>query len=67
LSEIAGYRVHYGTSSGSYTNHVNITNGALQSATVSGVPVGTYYIVMTTYDANGLESGYSAPVVKNAI
>ncbi|MGB5538958.1 MAG: fibronectin type III domain-containing protein [Gammaproteobacteria bacterium] len=67
LSEIAGYRVHYGTSSGKYTSHVNITNGSLQSATVSGIPIGTYYVAMSTYDASGLESSYSPPVLKKAL
>jgi len=67
LSEIAGYRVHYGTSSGNYTGHINITNGSLQSATVNGIPVGRYYVAMSTYDARGLESRYSAPVVKSAL
>ena len=67
LSEIAGYRVHYSTSPGSYSNHVNITNGSLQSATLTGVPIGTYYVAMSTYDSSGLESGYSAPVIKKAL
>jgi len=67
LSEIAGYRVHYGTSPGSYPHHVDITDGSLQSATLTGVPVGTYYIAMSTYDSNGLESSYSASIVKDAI
>jgi hypothetical protein len=67
LSEIAGYRVHYGTSPGNYPNHVNINNGSLQSASVTGVPVGTYYVAMSTYDSSGLESQYSAPVVKQAL
>jgi hypothetical protein len=66
LSEIAGYRVHYGKSQGNYTNHVNITNGSLQSATLTGIPVGTYYVVMSTYDDSGIESSYSAPVIKQA-
>jgi hypothetical protein len=34
---------------------------------VSGVPVGTYYVAMSTYDASGLESNYSAPVIKQAL
>ncbi|MEZ5543421.1 MAG: fibronectin type III domain-containing protein [Pseudomonadota bacterium] len=67
LSEIAGYRVHYGTSRGNYQNHINITDGSLQSATLSGVPVGTYYVTMSTYDANGLESNYSSPVIKQVL
>lgn len=67
LSEIAGYRVHYGTTRGNYPNHINITNGTLQSATLTDVPVGTYYVTMSTYDASGLESSYSTPVVKQVL
>lgn len=67
LSEIAGYRVHYGKTKGSYPNHINITNGSLQSATLNGIPVGTYYVSMSTYDSSGLESSYSAPVIKQAL
>jgi hypothetical protein len=67
LSEIAGYRVYYGTSAGNYPNHIDITNGTLQSATLTGVPVGTYYVAMTTYDTSGLQSSYSAPVIKKAL
>jgi len=32
---------------------------------VENVPVGNYYVVMTTYDVNGLESGYSSAIIKN--
>ncbi len=67
LSEIAGYHVHYGKSPGSYSSHINITNGSLQSVTLKGLPVGTYYIAMSTYDDSGLESQYSASIVKQAI
>lgn len=67
LSEIAGYRVHYGKTAGNYPNHINITNGSLQSATLTGIPVGTYYISMSTYDNSGLESSFSAPIVKQAL
>jgi hypothetical protein len=67
LSEIGGYRVYYGTSPGNYPNSINITNGSLQSATLSGVPLGTYYVAMSTYDTSGVESNYSAPVVKKSL
>lgn len=67
LSEIAGYRVYYGTSPGNYPNRINISNGSLQSATLTGIPVGTYYVAMSTYDNKGLESNYSSPVVKKAL
>jgi hypothetical protein len=67
LSEIAGYRVYYGPSPGNYPNAVNITNGSLQSAILKGVPVGTYYVAMSTYDTSGLESNYSAAIVKQSL
>jgi len=64
LSEIDGYRVYYGKHKGEYIKGVDIKDGTAQSATVTGVPFGAYYVVMTTYDANGIESGYSAAVKK---
>lgn len=67
LSEIGGYRVYYGPSPGNYPNSINITNGSLQTATLTGIPLGTYYVAMSTYDTSGLESSYSAPVVKKAL
>lgn len=64
LADIAGYRVYYGTSPGTYPNMYAVTNGAATSVTINGLPVGTYYVVMSTYDAAGLESAKSAPVTK---
>jgi len=64
LSEIDGYRVYYGKHKGEYLKGADIKDGTAQSATVTGVPFGAYYVVMTTYDANGIESGYSAAVKK---
>ena len=67
LSDINGFRIHYGTTPGNYTGIYDVTNGSAQSATVSNLPVGTYYVVMTTYDTAGLESGYSAEISKSAL
>jgi len=66
LSDIAGYRVYYGSSAGSYPNSVNVTDGSQTSVTVAGVMAGTYHVVMTTYDINGLESPYSQEIMKTA-
>jgi hypothetical protein len=65
LSDVGGYRIYYGTQSGNYPNMSDITDGTANSATVTGLVSGTYYVVMTTYDTGGLESAYSAEVVKN--
>jgi hypothetical protein len=66
LSEIDGFRIYYGKSAGSYTNYSDVTDGSAQSVTVQGVPVGNYYIVMTTLDSSGRESSYSSTVTKVA-
>ena len=60
-SDLAGYRVHYGTASGSYTVHTDVHN--VTSYTMTGLTAGqTYYFAATAYDASGNESGYSNPV-----
>ena len=64
LADINGYRVYYGESAGNYTESVEIADGAALSTTVTGIPVGTYHVVMSTYDVDGLESDYSSSVIK---
>jgi fibronectin type 3 domain-containing protein len=60
-SDLAGYKLHYGTASGSYTVHLDIHN--VTSYTVTGLTEGqTYYFAATAYDASGCESGYSNQV-----
>jgi hypothetical protein len=65
LADIDGYRIYYGESEGQYTKSVEIADGTAQSARVTGVPVGSYHVVMTTYDMDGRESGYSSSVIKS--
>lgn len=64
LTNLAGYRIHYGTSSGSYPNVVVIHNGGVTSAVVGNLPPATYHFVISAFDAMGLESGYSPAVSK---
>ena len=61
-STVTGYRIYYGTTSGTYTNHIdvgNITQYAIQT-----LPAGTYYFAVTAYDASGGESADSNEVSK---
>ena len=62
MSEIGGYRIYYGTTPGSYPDHVDVTDGSTMTATLIGLASGTYYIVVTTYDVNGRESAHSSMV-----
>lgn len=64
LTNLAGYRIRYGTSSGNYPNVVSIPNGGITSAVVGNLPPATYYFVISAYDATGAESDNSSPVSK---
>ena len=67
LAEISGYRIYYGESEGDYPNSADVADGTATSATVTDIPVGNYYLVMTTYDVDGRESGYSSAIQKTAL
>jgi hypothetical protein len=60
-SDLAGYKLHYGTASNSYSVHIDVNN--VTTYTVAGLTAGqTYYFAATAYDASGNESGYSNQV-----
>jgi hypothetical protein len=60
-SDLAGYRLHYGTTSGNYTVHLDVHK--VTSYTVTGLADGqAYYFAASAYDASGNESGYSNQV-----
>jgi hypothetical protein len=59
--DLAGYKVHYGTASGSYTTVVDVHK--VTTTIVTGLTAGqTYYFVVTAYNAANNESGYSNQV-----
>ncbi|MDX1698814.1 MAG: putative Ig domain-containing protein, partial [Thiohalobacterales bacterium] len=66
LSEIERYHIYYGEASGRYPYSIVVNDGSAQSAVVDNIPAGTYRVVMTSQDTNGLESAYSVEVVKEA-
>lgn len=64
LSEIAGYKIYYGTQKGKYTKSVYVNDGSADSHTIKSLSQGTYYFVITTRDSDGRESKYSSVVTK---
>lgn len=57
--DLAGYKIHIGTSSGKYTQTIDA--GHVTTFTVSGLSPGeTYFFSITAYDIFANESGYSA-------
>jgi chitinase len=61
-SNIAGYRLYYGTASRNYTANLDVGNTTQHK--VTGLAAGaTYYFAVTAYDTSGTQSAYSAEVV----
>ncbi len=63
LSDIAGFRIYYGVTSGDYSNIIDIDDHTATQAVLAGIPSGTYYVAVTAVDVDGRESTYSAEVV----
>ncbi|MEI2782781.1 MAG: PKD domain-containing protein [Candidatus Competibacter sp.] len=63
---VAGYRVYYGQTSGSYTSTAPTAPSLIggTSYTTPDLPAGTYYFAVKAFDSAGNSSGYSNEVVK---
>ena len=59
LTDLAGFRVYWGTSQGNYPNSVTLDNPGLTTYVVENLVPGTYYFVTTALNASGVESGFS--------
>ena len=64
MSEIAGYRIYYGTTPGDYQYEIEINDAYNDVADISLLQ-GTYYAVITTVDVDGRESVFSEEVILN--
>lgn len=64
LNDLAGYRIYYGTSTGSYTESVTISDPMTTTYTVQNLAASTYFFVLRAYDKSNVESASSAEVSK---
>jgi len=64
LTDLAGYNIYYGTSSGNYTETANLANPNTTEYTIDNLSPNTYYFAVTAYDEMGNESDYSNEVSK---
>ncbi len=62
LTGLAGFKVYYGTQSGTYPNVIDVGNRTRY--VLNNLPSGTYYFVVTAYDTSGTESGFSNELSK---
>lgn len=56
LSNLAGYRIYYGTAPNNLARAVNVANPGVTRYVMSGLSAATWYFQMTAYDKNGMES-----------
>lgn len=61
ISDLAGYKIYYGTASGNYQTNIDVGNTT--SFTLTNLTIGTtYYAAATAYTLSGLESSFSNEV-----
>jgi hypothetical protein len=59
LTNLAGYRVYYGTSASNLSNQIQVANPGLTSYVVTNLPSGTHFFAVTAYSTSGTESDRS--------
>ena len=64
LTDLAGYKLYWGTGSGVYTNSVTINNPSISTYVVDNLAPGRYEFVATSFNSAGEESAYSNPAWK---
>lgn len=59
LTNLAGYRIYWGTSQGDYSSSVTVNNPGLSSYVVDNLLPGTYYFAVSARNSAGVEGGMS--------
>ena len=59
LTNLAGFKVYYGTSSSSLNQVVQVANAGATNYVLSGLASGTWYFAVTSYTSDGEESALS--------
>jgi hypothetical protein len=64
LTDLAGYKVYWGTTPGTYPNLVTINNPGITIYVIENLGPGTYEFVSTAFNTAGVESAYSNTATK---
>jgi len=59
LTNLAGYRIYWGRSQGSYTSSATLNSAGLTSYVIDQLTPGTWYFVATALNSQGVESSFS--------
>ena len=64
LTDLAGYEVHYGTSSGNYSTIAQVNDPNATDVTLNSLQPGTWFFAVKAVDQTGNASAFSAEVSK---
>ena len=64
LEDLAGYKIHYGNSSGNYSETITLDNPGLSSYLVENLVPADWFFVVTSFNTLSIESSYSLEVSK---
>ncbi len=62
--DLAGFKIYYGTSPGSYPNQITINNPGVTTYVVDNLSVNTWYFVSTAFNSSAGESDFSNVATK---
>jgi predicted phage tail protein len=66
LTNIAGYRIRYGTSALNLTQAIQVSTGTSTSVVINSLPAGTYYFSVAAINSAG-EASAPTNVVSKAV
>jgi fibronectin type III domain protein len=64
LTDLAGYRIYYGTSATDLSDTIQLTSVGLQTYVIQNLASGTWYFAVTAVASTGVESALSDVVSK---
>ncbi|MCS6947784.1 MAG: putative Ig domain-containing protein [Steroidobacteraceae bacterium] len=62
LTDLAGYRIRYGTASNALNQTFSVNNPGTTTASIEGLAAGTWYFSIVSYTTSGVESAPTGPV-----
>jgi hypothetical protein len=64
LTDLAGFKIYYGTFPGDYVKTVTINNPGLSSFLIDSLGSSDWFFAMTAFNSSGIESAYSTEASK---
>ena len=64
LTDLAGYKIYYGTGSRNYSHEIHINNPGMTTYVVDNLVPDTYYFAAKSFNSSGVQSEYSGEAVR---